>query len=463
MRTSRREFLAAGGTGVLGLLGLGGARSALGAVSLRPKSMGPDHVLVSIFLRGGADALSVVAPYADDCYYRVRPTIALPTPGTGKTGNLHDLNGFFGLHPSMSPLIDLYDAGQLAFVHACGSGDQTLSHFEAMATVERGLYRQDGPASGWLARHLETAPWENRTPLRAVALGALIPDSLVGAPSATALSSASDLKLVSRFPGGDTAIRMHLARMYGADAHFGPLPPNSGGARLGPLAPNPGGTRPIPRAASPIPPGLGARGPGSELRVAGAEALAVLQKIENLSPETYRPSNGAAYPTDDLGNGLRQTAFLIKSGLGMEVASLDHGGFDTHVTQGASTGALAERLSSLAKALAAFVQDLGEGQWRKVTVVVVSEFGRRIEENSGAGTDHGHGGMMMVMGGQGIAGGRVHGKWPGLADIDGPGDLRVTTDYRNVLGEILSKRLGNPSLASIFPGLDYQAVGVVSA
>jgi uncharacterized protein (DUF1501 family) len=448
---SRRQFLAAGGVGLLSLLGLGGPRSALGAVSIRPESTrasvkAPDHVLVSIFLRGGADALSVVAPYADDSYYRLRPTIALASPKSGAASDgerLRDLNGFFGLHPALSPLIGLYESGQLAFVHACGSGDETRSHFEAMATMERGLYREDGPPSGWLARHLDTAPWENHTPLRAVALGCLIPDSLVGAPNATAVERVQDLRLISSFLGGDTAIRRHLERLYGDDPHFSPLRPSSWGNRNG-------------RVAS------GSLADSTELQAAGAEALAVLQKIEALSPETYRPSLGAVYPTDDLGNGLRQTALLIKSGLGMEVACLDHGGFDTHVTQGGAKGALADRLTSLAKGLAAFVADLGPERWRKVTVVVLSEFGRRIEENSGAGTDHGHGGIMMVLGGHGIAGGRVHGQWPGLSELDGPGDLRVTTDYRNVFGEILSRRVGNEALAQIFPGLDYRPVGVVN-
>jgi len=276
----------------------------------------------------------------------------------------------------------------------------------------------------------------------------LIPDSLVGAPSATAVSSPDDLRLLSSFPGGDDAIRRHLSRLYGNDPHFAPVSHTSSPSRFGRGAEERGGV------------GLGV---GSDLRAAGGEALAVLQKIENLSPGTYKPSNGAAYPADDLGNGLRQTAFLIKSGLGMEVACLDHGGFDTHVTQGSAKGALSDRLDSLAKGIAAFTADLGPQLWRNVTVVVISEFGRRIEENSGAGTDHGHGGVMMVLGGQGIDGGKIHGKWPGLSEIDGPGDLQVTTDYRNVLGEILSKRLGNHALDAIFPGLDYQPTGVVSA
>lgn len=451
--SGRRRFLAAGGAGLLSLLGLGGARNALGAVSIRPAGAtrkaghgAPDHVLVSIFMRGGADALSLVAPYADDNYYRLRPTIALPSPTSGAidSDKLHDLNGFFGLHPALAPLLGLYEEGQLAFVHACGSGDQTLSHFEAMATVERGLYRQDGPASGWLARHLDTAPWENDTPLRAVALGCLVPDSLVGAPSATAVSSAADLKLIDALPGGDAAIRLHLARLYGQDPHFAP--------RSGCLADWPPASRHQEATRS--------TGEDRDLRAAGVEALAVLRRIENLSPGTYQPANSAKYPSDDLGNALRQTAFLVKSGLGMEVACIDHDGFDTHVAQGAARGALAGRLDSLAKGLAAFATDLGPDRWRNVTVVVISEFGRRIEENGGAGTDHGHGGLMMVLGGQGIDGGRVHGTWPSLADADGPGDLRVTTDYRNVLGEVLSTRLGNPSIASIFPGLDYRPIGV---
>ncbi|MGO8671657.1 MAG: DUF1501 domain-containing protein [Capsulimonadaceae bacterium] len=417
---SRRQVLAAGAMGAVGWLGR--PRTALGAVALRgPRQEPPDRVLVTIFLRGGADGLSLVAPYCEDRYYALRPTIGIAAPGDGRASasdRLIDLDGFYGLHPALAPLLPLYRAGQLAFIHACGSGDETRSHFEAMATMERGLDREDGPASGWLARHLESAPWENRTPLRAVALGALIPDSLRGAVGVTALDRIDDIRLVDVFSGANGAIRAHLARMYGSD-----------------------------------------RPAGDPLSAAGSEALAVLREIEDIVPAAGPPASGARYPDDELGAGLRQTSLLIKSRLGTEVAALDHVGYDTHVTQGSAQGALAGQLRSLGSSLAAFAADLGP-HWARVTVVVLSEFGRRVEENSGAGTDHGHAGVMMVLGGDSIAGGRVHGRWPGLGALDGPGDLVATTDYRNVLAEVLARRIGNNDLSAVFPGLDYRPLGV---
>ena len=407
MQTTRRGLLATGA-----LMALGWAakpRTALAAVAVRPLGEDTPHgVLVTVFLRGGADGLNVVVPHGDEDYYRSRPTLGLTTA--------LNLDGFFGLHPALRPLLPLYEAGQMAIIHACGSGDQTRSHFEAMATVERGAFREAGPASGWLARHLQSAPWDNASPLRAVALGAMVPDSLHGAPSATALQTVDDLRLQGA-SGRVAALEASLADLYGAE-------------------------------------------PRSLLGRAGGEALAALRSLEHLSPALRRPANGAAYPADDLGTGLSQVACLMKTGLGLEAACLDHGGYDTHVAQ---SGSLADRLRSLGAALAAFATDLGPARWADTTVVVLSEFGRRVEENSGLGTDHGRAGVMLVLGGQGIAGGRVHGRWPGLAAAqrEGPGDLRVTTDYRNVLAEIVAERLGNPHIAAVFPGLARQPVGVV--
>lgn len=417
MQTTRRGLLATGALSALGWLGGARPRSALGAVSVGTGAH-DGQVLVSIFLRGGADGLSLVVPHGEEDYYRSRPTLALARPGATGGDRVLDLDGFFGLHPSLAPLLPLYQDGQMAIVHACGSGDQTRSHFEAMATVERGAFRDTGPASGWLARHLQSAPWHNPSPLRAVALGAMVPDTLRGATSATALQTVSDLKLHIPWAGRDAAMGGALADLYGG--------------RDG-------------------------------LQEAGREALSVLKTLQGLSPEGQTPAPGVAYPKDEFGVGLHQVATLMKSGVGLEAACLDHGGYDTHVAQGAGQGYLAERLKSLAGGLAAFARDLGSERWARTTIVVLSEFGRRVEENSGAGTDHGRAGVMFVLGGRGVAGGRVHGLWPSLAseNLEGPGDLRVTTDYRDVLAEVLTRRLGNPHIASVFPGMTSRSVGVV--
>lgn len=421
MQTTRRGLLAWGALSALGGLGAR-PRSALGAVSMGAGHKKADgQVLVTVFLRGGADGLSLVIPHADEGYYRGRPTLALASPSDRRasaTNRALDLDGFFGLHPSLGALLPLYQAKQMAIVHACGSGDQTRSHFEAMATVERGAFRDTGPASGWLARHLQTAPWHNASPLRAVALGAMVPETLRGATSATALRTVGDLQLHVSWAGSEEALRASLGELYGG---------------------------------------------ANALHEAGREALSVLKTLRSLSGSQSRPAPGVAYPKDDLGEGLHQVALLMKSGVGLEAACLDHGGYDTHVAQGSWQGSLASRLSSLGGGLAAFARDLGPARWARTTVVVLSEFGRRVEENSGAGTDHGRAGVMFVLGGRGIAGGRVHGAWPGLGEdqLEGPGDLRVTTDYRNVLSEIVGPRLGNPHAEAIFPGLTPRRVGVV--
>jgi uncharacterized protein (DUF1501 family) len=407
MQTTRRGLFALGALSALGLAA--GRRTALGSVALRPQTHGPaGDMLVSIFLRGGVDGLSLIVPFGDNDYYRLRPTLALAQPddkGASAADRALDLDGFFGLHPALAPLRPLQDAGQMAVIHACGSGNQTRSHFDAMATMERGVASETGPASGWLARHLETAPWNNPSPLRAVALGNILPQSLAGASQATALSRVADLRLQSPFSGGTARFEQELAQMYSRNA----------------------------------------------LAEAGQEALSVLQTVNRLPLDT---SHIGHYPNDDLGEGLRQVSLLIKSGVGLEAACLDHGGYDTHVAQGTGQGILASRLQSLASGIAAFATELGPEHWSRTTVVVMSEFGRRAAENSGLGTDHGRGGAILLLGGH-VTGGRVHGVWPGLgaSQLEGPGDLKVTTDYRSVLAEVITKRLKNPNADAIFPGL----------
>lgn len=418
MLTTRRGLFAMGALSALALTA--GPRSALGGVTVTSQKSGPPgDVLVSIFLRGGVDGLSMIVPHADDAYYRNRPTIALGRPGDTRLAlknRVLDLDGYFGLHPALAALKPLYAAGQLSVIHACGSGDQTRSHFEAMATMERGVSSDTGPASGWLARHLETAPWHNASPLRAVSLGTILPQSLRGASRATALTTLADLRLQSPFGRGAGRFEDSLHNLYTRDA----------------------------------------------LAEAGQEALSVLRTLNRL-PSPALMLQKTIYPADDLGNGLRQVAQLIQSEVGLEAACLDQGGYDTHVAQGTSEGILAGRLESLGNSLAAFAADLGPERWGRTTVVVQSEFGRRVAENSGLGTDHGRGGAMLLLGGKSVVGGKVHGLWPGLSpeSLDGPGDLKVTTDYRNVLAEVISMRLKNPNTGEIFPGLEINLPGVV--
>jgi len=399
-----------------------GRNSALADLAIAGKDKDKPHdVLVTIFLRGGADGLNAVVPYAEDAYYRNRPNLSIAGPKdlrTGVSSRIVDLNGFFGFHPALSPLISAYREGKLAIVHACGSQDSTRSHFEAMAAIERGLAAEGpGPASGWIARHLASTERSDDSPLRAVAFGGTLPDSLHGASNTVALESLTDFKLET-----PDYKRLHFE------------------AALRDLY-----------------------GPGTdEVTHAGRETLAVLESLRKIDPAQYRPSHGAVYPDTDLGRGLRQTACLIRADLGLEVAALDRGGWDTHFVQGSTVGILSLSLDDLGRSLAAFYSDMG-GEMAHVTVVVMTEFGRRVAENSSLGTDHGRASFMFVMGGSAL-GGHIYGKWPGIEDhqLDQTGDLRVTTDYRDVLCEVLAKRMRNDRLSAVFQNFDPKPVGVVA-
>ncbi|MDR3689540.1 MAG: DUF1501 domain-containing protein [Fimbriimonas sp.] len=400
-----------------------GARSALADLTVATQARDRPHdVLVYVFLRGGADGLNIVAPYAEDAYYRRRPNLSIAAPKDARTkpeARLLDLDGFFGLHPALAPLLPSYREGQMAILHAVGSQDGTRSHFEAMAAVERGLaFEGPGPSSGWIARHLSSTEKQADSPLRAVAFGGTMPDSLRGASNTVALESITDFKLET-----DDDRRAHLERSL--------LSLYSEGR--------------------------------DEVAHAGQETIKVLDALRKIDPNQYKPSNGATYPATDLGSGFRQTACLIRAKLGLEVACLDRTGWDTHFAQGSTVGILALSLDDLGKSLSAFVRDLGR-EMAGVTVVVMTEFGRRLAENSSLGTDHGRASAMFVLGG-GAAGGQVYRRWPGIEDyqLDETGDLRVTTDYRDVLAEVLRNRLGSDRLDTIFQGYAPKPVGIVKA
>jgi uncharacterized protein (DUF1501 family) len=403
---SRRAILVGAALGAITWASRG---SALAQVAIDPSNR-DGRVLVVVFLRGGADGLNIVVPHGEDAYYRNRPSLGIPRR------SLVDLDGFFGLNPALGPLERHFHEGRLAILHAVGSDDRTRSHFEAMNAMERGLSDvRQGAASGWLARHLAATEPARPSPLRAVAFGPIMPDSLRGGTAAIAIESLADFRLT--IPKGASAevIRTRLRELY--------------------------------------------RRGSDEMAVAGRETLDVLDSLARLAPQDYEPAGSAAYPESDLGQGLRQVALLVRAGVGLEVAALDKGGWDTHVAQGSTSGWLTALLEDLARSLDAFATDLGE-EMRKVTMVVMTEFGRRVAENGGLGTDHGRASMMMVLGG-GVRGGKVLGEWPGLDRdaLEGPGDLRVTTDYRNVLAEVLGRN-GDADLAAMFPGLRPRPVGL---
>ncbi|NWF63265.1 MAG: DUF1501 domain-containing protein [Chloroflexi bacterium] len=382
-----------------------------------PKGQEPRaNILVCIFLRGGMDGLHAVIPHGDADYYRLRPRLAIPEPSPGNDRTGIDLDGFFGLHPSMRPLKDLWDDKGLAFVHAAGSPNPTRSHFDAMDYMERGTPGDKQVATGWLARHLQFAAHENGSPFRVVGFGAALPSSLRGPIPAIALRSIADFHLGGRYRGEVEQFQNMISSMYASDA------------------------------------ALGERADFT---------LDAVQLLQSVVVSKYQPANKAQYPDSEFGQSLMQVAQLIKAQIGVEVAAVDLGGWDTHITQGQFSGDMPNLLADLSAALAAFYLDLGD-MMKRVTVTAMSEFGRRAIENGGLGTDHGHGNVMMVLG-KSINGGRVFGQWPGLSNekLVGPGDLAITTDFRSVLGELVSKHLQNPFLDQVFPNFtDYQPLGI---
>ncbi len=416
---SRRTFLGRGAQSAAALL-LGNKIVALPTwmprISLADPHVGPaGDTLVCIFLRGGADGLNMVVPHGDEQYYAHRPFIGIPRPDDNRAGDGRtvDLDGFFGLHPTLSPLHELYAAGDMAFIHATGSPDETRSHFEAMDLMERGA-TENGDYTGWLARHLATLDSGNSSSLRAVSIGDMLPASLTGAVSSTALQSIAEYHLGGR-PERVGQMTSLLQTLYEQNQDM--------------------------------------------LAVAAQQTFASMAVLGKIDTEGYVP-NGRVYQENEFGQAMRMVAQLIKAEVGVEVACIDLGGWDTHVAQGGASGTLANLLTELADGLTAFYEDL-QAQMGNVTVVVMSEFGRRLQENGGLGTDHGHGNMMMVLGG-GINGGQVFARWPGLHDeqLVGPGDLAVTTDYRDVLGELIQKRLNNPLLSDIFPDYTVNPLGL---
>lgn len=380
-------------------------------VRLADPHVGPrGDVLVNIFLRGGADGLSIVVPHGDDAYYDERPTLAVPRPDHGSQGKRAalDVDGFFGLHPALAPLMPALENGHLAAAHAVGSPDDSRSHFQAMTRMEQAAFG-GGAYSGWLARHLATLDTGSDSALRAVAIGEMVPTALSGT-RATAMTSLDAYTLHAP----DEATRL-LASLYAS-----------------------------------------AEGPMAQAAQRTFDTLAALD-LEGRTPYTTTP-----YPESDFGQAMRAVAELIHRDIGVEVASVDLGGWDTHAGQGTHEGHLSTLLTELAEGLAAFYTDMGP-QMDGITVVIMSEFGRRVRENAAFGTDHGHGSVMMVMGG-GLQGAQVIAEWPGLhpEQQTGPGDLRITTDYRHILAEITTRRLNNPRIDEIFPGFSAQPVDLVT-
>jgi uncharacterized protein (DUF1501 family) len=407
--TSRRTFLkGVAGSGALLLTNSLFPSLPFVAFAQTPREV---DTLVVVFLRGGMDGLSAVVPVGEGAaYYDRRRATAIPE------ASVLDLDGFFGFHPSLAPLHEIYQGGRLAVVHAAGSPDPSRSHFDAMEYMERGTPGVRVTETGWLTRHLQTVPWANESPFRAVAMAHMLPTSLQGPEQALTLDS---------LDGFDLSMPDHLR-------------PDLERA-----------LRDLYRDA----------GQGSDLHVQSDSLFATMRDLRTLAADDGQSRPDAGYPDTSFGQALRQVAQLIRADVGLEVACIDLGGWDTHEEQGGVEGQFAELLSELASGLAAFHHDL-EDRADRLTVVTMSEFGRMLDENASGGTDHGRGGSMWVMGG-GVNGG-VHAAWPSLAaDALDDGDLAITTDFRDVLSEILVQRLKSPGVENIFPGYRANYRGII--
>jgi uncharacterized protein (DUF1501 family) len=402
--TSRRVFIK---DGAFALVSLGFAPSFLARTALAAGAATRSKQLIAIFQRGAVDGLNMIVPFGDKDYYRARPSIAIQQPGP--TDGALDLDGFFGFNPRLQPLKRFWDARQLAIVHACGSPDNTRSHFDAQDYMETATPGVKSTADGWLNRYLQVRRLEQTTPFRAVALTEPLPRVLQGPAPALAMNRIAQFGI--RAGQATDSIGASFEAQFAAAAD-----------------------------------GI--------LNSTGRDAFEAMRTLKTVEAANYRPEGGADYPRTPFGQALQQIAQLTKANLGLEVAFADVGGWDTHVNQGSTQGQLAARLDDFGRGLAALVTDLGE-RIADTIVLTMSEFGRAVNENGNRGTDHGHGNAMMAIGGA-VRGGRVYGKWPGLAAgqrYEGR-DLAVTTDFRDVFGEIVVRHLGVADPTPIFPGYE---------
>lgn len=382
------------------------------AIAANPTARGKQ--LVVLFQRGAADGLNIVVPFAEPNYYRLRPTIAIAPPKRGGSDSVLDLDGFFGLHPSLAPLVPIYKMNQVAIVHAAGSPDPTRSHFDAQDYMESGTPGVKVTEDGWLDRAIGTIPEQNASPFRAVAIGPNLPRMLRGSTGAIALPDLKQFKVQPQSAAMNNVVQGGFEAMY-------------------------------------------AQSVDSALHGTGTETFEAIDMLRKIDIAKFPPDNGADYPKSPLGQKMQQIGVLLKASIGVEVLFVDCGGWDNHVNEGGSQGQLSNLLKDLGQSLAAFHRDMGD-RMENVVVVTMSEFGRTAKENGNRGTDHGHANCMFVMGGD-VKGGKVYGKWPGLDDheLNEGRDLALTSDFRSVVSEILARHMGVRDLAPVFPGFTANA------
>jgi len=407
MNSSRRSFLKSTGLGFLAL----GLPPAFLVRAAKAQQLGKGKAMVVIFQRGAMDGLNAVIPFKDRAYYALRPSIAVEEPASGDD-RVIDLDGFYGLHPALAPLKSIYDKGHLAIIHAAGSPDNTRSHFDAQDYMEIGTPGIKSTPDGWLNRYLN-AKKTSESPFRGVAVTAQLPRIFAGSAPALTLSSIDEFRLRNE------AMAKTLQRLYTTTSD-------------------------------------------SLFRFGGQNLFAAMTELRQIEPRI--PASAERYPNGGFGTSLAQIARLIKADLGLEIAFTEIQGWDTHVNQGGAQGQMANRLKELAEGLSVFYRDLGD-RADDVVLITMSEFGRTARENGNRGTDHGHANVMFAMGGP-VRGGKVYGRWPGLAPevlYEGR-DLSLTTDFRTVCSEVIGRHLGQKDLSKIFPGFraSPQTLGLIA-
>jgi len=369
---------------------------------------GKRKTLIAIFQRGAVDGLNVVVPFGESAYYDMRPNIAVPKPNGGAEAAIN-LDGYFGLHPALASFKSLWDSKRLAIVHASGSPDNTRSHFDAQDYMESGTPGVKSTRDGWLNRYLQAKTDESKSLFRAVSMTQQMPRAMQGKAPTLAISNLADFRI--RAGQTSDSVQGGFESLYDEAVN-------------------------------------------DNLHGTGKETFEAINYLKQVNPAQYKAENGATYPTTPFGNALRQTAQLIKAGVGLEVAFADIGGWDTHVNEGNQQGQLSNLLRQFSQSIAALYTDLGQ-RMDDVVILTMSEFGRTARENGNRGTDHGHANAMFVVGNS-VRGGKVYGQWPGLKSeqlYEGR-DLALTTDFRDVFGEIAQKHLGASKLKAVFPGYE---------
>src|SRR5436190_4123023 len=406
---NRRYFLKSGSIALASFGVMASAPSFLQRALADTAGGARRKTLIAIFQRGAVDGLNVVVPFGEHSYYDQRPNIAIPKPDGGAEAALN-LDGYFGLHPALASFKPLWDSKRLAIVHASGSPDNTRSHFDAQDYMELATPGRKSGEGGWLNRYLQSKPDEQKSLFRAVSMTPNMPLTLQGKASAIAMSNLADFNI--RAGQSSAAVQGGFEAMY--DDKF----------------------------------------VKDALHNTGSETFEAINYLKQVNPSQYKAENGANYPRTPFGNSLLQIAQLIKAGVGLEVAFADLNGWDTHVNEGNQQGQLSNLLRQFSQAIAALHTDLGT-RMDDVVILTMSEFGRTVKENGNRGTDHGHANAMFIVG-NAVRGGKVYGDWPGLKtdQLYEGRDLAVTTDFRNVFGEIAQRHLAATNLKPVFPGYE---------